>query len=236
MESGPAAVGAIIVAAGSSRRMAGSDKLWVDLGGRPLLARTIAAIATLPALAELVVVGSPETLRRAAELTGDPPWSRVDRWVVGGATRQDSVYRGLEALGPHPIILIHDGARPLIRRETLERGIAAAETHGAALAAIPVTDTIKVVDTDERVRSTLDRAALRSAQTPQVFAGPLLRQAYERAGAARADCTDDAAVVELAGIPVSTFPGERDNLKVSTPADLALVRALWAARMWEETA
>jgi len=232
--SRPAAVGAIIVAAGSSRRMAGPDKLWIDLGGRPVLARTIAAIAALPALAELVVVGSPETLRRAAELVGDPPWSRVDHWVSGGATRQDSVYCGLEALGSHPIILIHDGARPLVRRATLERGVAAAEAHGAALAAIPVTDTVKVVDQDDRVRSTLDRAALRAAQTPQVFAGPLLRQAYERVGAARAGCTDDAAVVELAGLPVYTFPGERDNLKVSTRADLALVKALWAARVEEE--
>jgi len=230
----PAAVGAIIVAAGSSRRMGGPDKLWIDLGGRPLLARTIAAIAALPPLAELVVVGSPETLRRAAELIGDPPWSRVDRWVAGGATRQDSVFCGLEALGPHPIILVHDGARPLVRRETLERGVVAAQAHGAALAAIPVTDTTKVVDQDGRVRSTLDRTALLAAQTPQVFAGPLLRQAYERIGVARAGCTDDAAVVELAGLPVYTFPGERDNLKVSTQADLALVRALWAARMEDE--
>lgn len=234
MDDRPAAVGAIIVAAGSSRRMGGPDKLWIDLGGRPLLARTIAAIAALPPLAELVVVGSPETLRRAAELIGDPPWSRVDRWVAGGATRQDSVFCGLEALGPHPIILVHDGARPLVRRETLERGVAAAQAHGAALAAIPVTDTIKVVDQDGRVRSTLDRTALLAAQTPQVFAGPLLRQAYERIGVARAGCTDDAAVVELAGLPVYTFPGERDNLKVSTQADLALVRALWAARMEDE--
>jgi 2-C-methyl-D-erythritol 4-phosphate cytidylyltransferase len=236
VESRPAKVGAIIVAAGSSLRMGGADKLWVDLGGQPLLARTIAAIVALPALAELVVVGGPETLRRAAELPGDPPWSRVDRWVAGGATRQDSVYCGLEALGPHSIILIHDGARPLVRQETLERGVAAAQAHGAALAAIPITDTIKVVDQDERVRSTLDRTALRGAQTPQVFAGSLLRQAYARVGAARAGCTDDAAVMEMAGLPVYVFPGERDNLKVSTPADLALVRALWAARMEEETA
>ena len=234
MDDRPAAVGAIIVAAGSSRRMGGPDKLWIDLGGQPLLARTIAAIAALPPLAELVVVGSPETLRRAAELIGDPPWSRVDRWVAGGATRQDSVFCGLEALGPHPIILVHDGARPLVRRETLERGVVAAQAHGAALAAIPVTDTTKVVDQDGRVRSTLDRTALLAAQTPQVFAGPLLRQAYERIGVARAGCTDDAAVVELAGLPVYTFPGERDNLKVSTQADLALVRALWAAHMEEE--
>jgi 2-C-methyl-D-erythritol 4-phosphate cytidylyltransferase len=234
VESRPAAVGAIIVAAGSSRRMGGADKLWIDLDGQPLLARAIAAIAALPALAELVVVGGPETLSRAAELTGQFPWSRVDRWVPGGATRQDSVYQGLEALGPHPLVLVHDGARPLVRLETLERGVAAAKMHGAALAAVPVTDTIKVVDAEERVRATPERTALRAAQTPQVFAGPLLRQAYARVGAARAGCTDDAAVVELAGLPVYTFPGERDNIKVSTPADLVLVRALWASRQEAE--
>ncbi len=214
--------------------MAGSDKLWIDLCGQPLLARTIAAVAALPNLAELVVVAGPETLARAADLIGQDPWTKVNQWVPGGATRQDSVYCGLQALGDHPIVLVHDGARPLVRLETLQRGVAAALVQGAALAAVPVTDTIKAVDGDERVRSTLDRAVLRAAQTPQVFAGPLLREAYARVGAARADCTDDAAVVEAAGIPVYVFLGDRDNIKVSTPADVALVRALWAARMEEE--
>jgi 2-C-methyl-D-erythritol 4-phosphate cytidylyltransferase len=213
--------------------MAGSDKLWIDLCGQPLLARTIAAVAALPNLAELVVVASPDTLARAADLIGQEPWSKVNQWVQGGATRQDSVYCGLQVLGDHPIVLIHDGARPLVRLETLQRGVAAALVHGAVLAAVPVTDTIKSVDGDERVRSTLDRTVLRAAQTPQVFAGPLLREAYARVGAARAECTDDAAVAESAGLPVHTFLGDRDNIKVSTPADPALVRALWAARMEE---
>ena len=213
--------------------MGGADKLWVDLCGQPLLARTIAAIAALPNLAELVVVAGSETLSRAAALVGRDPWSRVDRWVAGGATRQDSVYCGLQALGDHPIVLVHDGARPLVRLETLELGVAAALIHGAALAAVPLTDTIKAVDERERVLSTLDRAVLRAAQTPQAFAGPLLREAYVRVGAARAGCTDDAAVVELTGLPVYAFLGDRDNIKVSTPADLTLVRALWAARMEE---
>lgn len=235
MESRPEAVGAIIVAAGSSRRMRGADKLWIDLGGQPLLARTIAAIAALPTLAELVVVAGPETLGRAAALADSFPWSRVDRWVPGGPTRQDSVYHGLLALGPHPLVLIHDGARPLVRLDTLERGLAAARLHGAVLAAVPVTDTIKIVDEADLVRATPARPTLRAAQTPQIFSGPLLRQAYALVGAARADCTDDAAVVELAGLPVHTFPGAQDNIKVSTPADLALVRALWAARMEEGT-
>src|SRR5690348_2842454 len=105
-------VGAIIVAAGSSSRMAGVDKLWIDLGGQPLLARTVAGIAATPGLAQLIVVGSPETLRRAGERAQEPAWARIARWVTGGATRQDSVYRGLQALARCDLVLVHDGARP----------------------------------------------------------------------------------------------------------------------------
>ncbi|HWE64739.1 MAG TPA: 2-C-methyl-D-erythritol 4-phosphate cytidylyltransferase [Chloroflexota bacterium] len=221
-------VGAIIVAAGSSRRMAGVDKLWIDLGGAPLLARTIEAIAAVPGLAQLVVVGAADTLRRVSALAHLPPWSGVQRWVAGGPTRQDSVYCGLQALDPCDLVLIHDGARPLITRPVIERGIAAALAHGAVIAATPVTDTIKAVDAQDAITATLDRGTLRAAQTPQIFAHDLLRAAYERVGPARAACTDDAGIVERAGVTVYTFSGEATNLKVSTPADVAIVRALWA--------
>lgn len=220
--------GAIIVAAGSSRRMAGVDKLWIDLGGQPLLARTIAAIAATPGLVQLIVVGSPELLRRAGEHVQEVPWSRVDRWVTGGPTRQDSVYRGLQALDRCDLVLVHDGARPLITPALTERGIAAALAHGAVIAATPVTDTIKVVNVSGAITATLDRGALQAAQTPQIFAYSLLRAAYDRVGEARAACTDDAAVVERAGGTVYTFAGDVTNLKVSTPADVAVVRTLWA--------
>jgi 2-C-methyl-D-erythritol 4-phosphate cytidylyltransferase len=169
------------------------------------------------------------TLRRIQDMLDQSPWSRVDCWMPGGATRQDSVYHGLQALEPHELVLIHDGARPLVRREMLERGIVAARTHGSAIACVPVTDTIKVVDSDGRVVATPDRAALRAAQTPQIFAWEILMDAYGRVGAARAGCTDDAAVLELAGLAVHTYLGDRTNIKVSTPADIAVVRALWLA-------
>jgi 2-C-methyl-D-erythritol 4-phosphate cytidylyltransferase len=209
--------------------MGGTDKLWIDLGGQPLLARTIAAIAALPCCTQVVVVGSAETLRRGQDLTGDP-WSHVGRWVQGGATRQDSVYCGLEALDPCSLVLVHDGARPLVSHDVLQRGVEAALAHGAVVAAVPVTDTIKIVDAEERVTATPARGGLRAAQTPQIFAWQIIQDAYARVGAARADCTDDAGVVELAGYPVYTFLGDHQNLKVSTPADLAVLRALWAGR------
>jgi 2-C-methyl-D-erythritol 4-phosphate cytidylyltransferase len=229
-------VGAIVVAAGSSRRMAGVDKLWIDLSGQPLLARTIAAIAATPGLRQLVVVGNLETLRRADELALSPPWSLVDQWIMGGSTRQDSVYRGLRALNPCDLVLVHDGARPLITPQAIERGIAAAQDHGAVIAATPVTDTIKVVDARSAITATLDRATLQAAQTPQIFGYELLCDAYERVGELRAICTDDGAIVERAGGTVYTFAGEVTNLKVSTRADVAIVRALWTSVRQESSA
>lgn len=220
-------VGAVVVAAGSSQRMAGVDKLWLDLEGAPLLARTLEAIAATPGLSQLVVVGSDALIERGRSLAGAVPWSRVTGWVRGGASRQDSVYNGILALTPCELVLIHDGARPLTGVAAIERGLAAARMHGAAIAAVPVTDTIKAVDAEGRIVASPDRAGLRAAQTPQVFAYELLLAAYERIGAGRALCTDDGGVLEWAGFPVYTYPGEHTNLKVSTPADVAIVRALW---------
>jgi 2-C-methyl-D-erythritol 4-phosphate cytidylyltransferase len=228
-------VGAIIVAAGSSRRMAGTDKLWIELGGWPLLARTIAAIAAHASIGQVVVVSSRDTLDRVEPLRGVAPWTCVSQWVLGGDTRQDSVYQGLQTLQPCDMVLVHDGARPLVRCDVIERGIAAASEHGAAIAAVPVTDTVKLIDADERIVATPDRAALRAAQTPQVFSWPIIHEAYARVGAARAECTDDAAVLELAGIPVYTFPGDATNIKVSTPADVSVVRSLWNATSAEDS-
>ena len=218
---------AIVVAAGSSQRMGGIDKLWIDLDGAPLLARTLDAIAATPGLAQLLVVGGEGLIERSRSLVNVAPWSRVTGWVRGGATRQDSVYNGILALARCELVLIHDGARPLIGIAAIARGLAAARLHGAAIAAMPVTDTIKVVDAEGRIVATPDRAGLRAAQTPQIFAYDLLLAAYERVGTDRARCTDDAAILERAGFPVYTYLGDHTNLKVSTPADMAIVRALW---------
>lgn len=221
-------IGAIVVAAGASSRMGGVDKLWLPLAGRPLLEHAIAALTAIPEITRLALVTAPANLRRIEALRAAPPWNAIDLLVEGGATRADSVYAGLRALESCDLVLIHDGARPLVTPELVRTGLAAARARGAAVPALPVADTIKTVDAAGRIVATPDRAALRAVQTPQVFRYDLLLRAYNEAGSARATCTDDAMLLERLGLPVATFPGDPRNLKVSTPADLPLVR-LYAA-------
>src|SRR5205085_8660492 len=142
--------------------------------------------------------------------------------VSGAATRQGSVRAGLEALqrSAPQIVLVHDAARPFVSDALVSRAIAAAGAHGAAIPALPVTDTVKLVDAQGLVTATLDRARLRTVQTPQAFAYPALLDAHRRAAAAgREDFPDDAALAEWAGLTVSVFEGERGNMKMTTPDD-----------------
>ncbi len=226
-------IGAIVVAAGGSRRMAGLDKLWLPLDGLPLLGHTLAALAAVPEIARLVVVLSADGQGRLEPLRGEPPWSSIDAVVTGGAERADSVYAGLRALGPCDVVLIHDGARPLVTPALVRLGLAAARRHGAAIPALPVTDTIKRIDVHGVIVDTPDRATLRAVQTPQIFRYDLLLRAYQEAGAARAAYTDDALLVERLGHPVATYPGDPRNIKVSTPADIPLVRLYFQERASE---
>lgn len=224
-------LGLIVVAAGSSRRMRGADKLWVDLEGLPLLAYTLRALSSALPQAYAVAVVSAERRDRLASSGGQPPWSFVANWVAGGAHRQDSVYAGLCALPPCDLVVIHDGARPFVTADILARGVEEAARRGAATAGVPVTDTIKVVDPlTGQVTSTPDRALLWAVQTPQVFAYAVIMAAYAAAGADRVKATDDAGLVERMGHPVYVFEGSPANFKVSTPADLAVARALIGGR------
>jgi 2-C-methyl-D-erythritol 4-phosphate cytidylyltransferase len=225
----PEVIGVVVVAGGGSRRMAGVDKLWLPVAGRPLLEHTLLALVALPELTRVVLVVSPDGRRRVAERrasaasAASAPWDALHAVVDGGAERADSVYAGLRALGACDLVLIHDGARPLVTPELVRAGLTAARRHGAAVPALPVTDTIKRVDEAGRIVATPDRAALRAVQTPQVFRHDLLLAAYEAAGAERAASTDDATLLEQGGHPVYTYPGDPRNIKVSTPADLPLV-------------
>jgi 2-C-methyl-D-erythritol 4-phosphate cytidylyltransferase/2-C-methyl-D-erythritol 2,4-cyclodiphosphate synthase len=149
--------------------------------------------------------------------------------VSGGATRQASVLAGLEALAPaNPdYVLIHDAARPFVSRALIERGLIAAQESGAAIPAIPVTDTVKSVDEAGRVVRTFDRATLRAVQTPQIFRFKPLLEAHQRAKAeGRLDFSDDAALAEWAGLPVSTFEGELSNIKLTNPEDFQRAEAM----------
>ncbi|WP_353860783.1 bifunctional 2-C-methyl-D-erythritol 4-phosphate cytidylyltransferase/2-C-methyl-D-erythritol 2,4-cyclodiphosphate synthase [Azospirillum formosense] len=218
---------ALIVAAGTGQRFgAERPKQYLDLAGRPVLRRTVEAFRRHPKVSAVRVVINPafRDLYDAAVAGLDLPEP-----VAGGASRQDSVRNGLEALAESApdLVLIHDAARPLIDSETIDAVIAALGTHPAALAAVPVIDTLKR-GTDGLVAGTVDRGGLWRAQTPQGFRFPDILAAHR--AAAGLELTDDAAVAERAGLPVALVPASEENFKVTTPDDLTrAARALDAA-------
>jgi 2-C-methyl-D-erythritol 4-phosphate cytidylyltransferase/2-C-methyl-D-erythritol 2,4-cyclodiphosphate synthase len=228
--SDPPGCDVIVVAAGSSQRMDGVDKLAWPVAGRPLLAYTLAALAAAPGVERMVVVTSPT--RRAELMT--QPWvpALVIDAVDGGDQRQDSVRAGfmaLERLVPDPvgrrIVLVHDGARPIVPAALVTRVVAAAQTHGAAIPVVPIGETVKRV-ADGRVVATEDRTALALAQTPQAVRRAVLRAALADPVAVTGQWTDEAALLEACRIPVHVVPGDPTNLKVTVPADLARVADL----------
>ncbi|MCH7718276.1 MAG: 2-C-methyl-D-erythritol 4-phosphate cytidylyltransferase [Chloroflexi bacterium] len=166
-----------------------------------------------------------DALERARALVGDDGFAKVCAVVPGGARRQDSVRAGLEALGRCDWVVVHDGARPLVTEELIERGLEEARETGASCCALPVPDTVKEGDEAGHVVRTLDRSRLWLAQTPQVFSYELLLKAHQEA---EGEATDDAALVEALGVKVLLYRGSPRNLKVTTQEDLALVEALLA--------
>jgi 2-C-methyl-D-erythritol 4-phosphate cytidylyltransferase len=231
------AVHALIPAAGTGRRMgAGSNKQYLQLGDRPILAHTLARLAALEAIDALhVIVPEDERPFCRAEIVDRFGLGKVRTIVAGGAERQDSVRLGLAACGAaaDDLVLIHDGVRPFFPAGQIVPLLAAAADAGAALLAIPAQDTIKEV-VEGRVVRTLERRHLWQVQTPQAFRGAVLRAAHQRAEAAGYAGTDDAALVEWCGWPVAVLPGDPLNIKLTTPADLALARALLAAGLVED--
>jgi 2-C-methyl-D-erythritol 4-phosphate cytidylyltransferase/2-C-methyl-D-erythritol 2,4-cyclodiphosphate synthase len=222
-----------IVAAGGSGVRAGTAKQWLVLGGETVLRRAVRALAACPAVDELVLVVPPgEEGRGAREASGLGKPARV---VAGGAARADSVRNGLAAADGCAVVLVHDAARPFATPGLAARVAEAAARDGAALAALPVTDTVKraapraapdrIPEGVARVAETLDRSTLWLAQTPQGFRRDLLLRAYEAAGAEAALATDECALVERLGAPVTLVPGEPGNFKLTGPADLDRARA-----------
>ena len=221
-DAGPA--DAIVVAAGASTRMDGTDKLLAIVGDRPLLAHAIWAMAAAPEVARIVVVTSPA--RRHALETGD--WAPAGRttFVDGGERRQDSVRAGFVALeqsSPDPdgrrIVLVHDGARPVVPAALVRDVVEATERFGAAIPVVPVSDTLKRIAGD-RVEATVDRSPLAAAQTPQGIRRGIMRDALGTSVATDGTWTDEAALLEACRIAVHVVPGDPANLKVTVPADL----------------
>ena len=227
-----AEVAAVVVAAGRGLRAGGDvPKQFQCIGGKMMVMRTLSTLVEAPNVGLVQPVIRPEDSDLFQAATAK---MRLLQPVFGGATRQASVRAGLEALAPHQpqIVLIHDAARPFASPALIARAIAAAEKTGAAIPALPVTDTVKTVDAESLVAKTLDRNELRLIQTPQSFAFKPLLEAHRRAQAeGREDFTDDAALAEWAGMKVAVFEGEAGNIKITNPDDFARAEAMQFAAL-----
>ena len=231
--SGSTQADAIVVAAGRSTRMGGLDKLAERIGGRPLLAWAIDAIAAAPEVDRVVVVTAPERVADLARAEWLP--ASVSAVVAGGPRRQESVRAGVLGLPPpgdeDRVVLVHDGARPAVTPALVSAVAAAAARHGAAIPVVPVAETLKRV-AGGVVAGTVDRADLAAAQTPQGARRSILERAWAIHPAdAPPTFTDEAALLEACRIPVHVIPGEPGNVKVTLPADIDRVRGVLAAKV-----
>ena len=216
--------GAVIVAAGSASRMGGIDKVMAPLGGEPMILRTVRAFEDCEAVKEIVIVTRENLMGPIAELCSG--FTKIRSVVQGGSSRQESVKLGLLAFSKEVrLAAVHDGARPLVSGELIDKVIRAAHSYGAAAPAIPVKDTIKVFE-GGFIAATPDRSTLRAVQTPQVMDRDLLLGALEKAEQEGIALTDDCSAVEHIGMRVRLVEGEERNLKVTTPLDLKIAELL----------
>ncbi|MBE6958021.1 MAG: 2-C-methyl-D-erythritol 4-phosphate cytidylyltransferase [Ruminococcaceae bacterium] len=216
--------GAVIVAAGTASRMEGIDKVMALLGGEPMIVRTVRAFQNCDAIKEIVIVTRQELIVPVMDLCHD--FDKVQVVLVGGKTRQESVEIGLGALSKDmKLAAVHDGARPFVSNDVIDRTVRAAGHYGAAAPAVPVKDTVKTVEKC-LVTGTPDRNTLRAVQTPQVFDKDLLRAALVKAREDAAEVTDDCSAVERMGMSVVMVEGDEKNLKITTPMDLKIAEIL----------
>jgi len=225
-----AACAALVVAAGSARRMEGIDKVLAPLGELPVLVHSLYALQDSPEISQIVVVTREDLLVEVSRLCKDMDLDKVTKVVVGGAERILSVQAGLRELDPDiPLVAIHDGARPLLTQPVIREVVARAAVTGAAAPAVALVDTIKRGE-DGLVTETLDRTQLWAVQTPQVFESGLIRAAIHKAVEDGELLTDDCGAVERLGMKVSLTAGSRENIKITTPLDLILGEAILQAR------
>lgn len=217
----PRNVTAIIVAAGQSQRMGGTDKTFARVGGRPVIAWSLNAFEDCSSIREIILVLNENNIRAGQRLISSRRWPKLTNVCLGGARRQDSVKAGLDRVKAAGWVIIHDGARPFVTRKLIEDGLRAARKTGAAIAAVPARDTVKLARRDAIISRTLPRERVWLAQTPQVFRYNIIKRAYDGKAI---DVTDDAALVERLGISVRLYPGSYTNMKITTLEDLALAR------------
>jgi 2-C-methyl-D-erythritol 4-phosphate cytidylyltransferase len=222
---------AIIAAAGAGTRMASDrPKQFLLLAGTPVIIHTLKVFEQCESINEVIVVVPAAESAGFLSLAAKFGLRKVTRVVPGGATRAESVKRGLQAIraATAEIVAVHDGVRPFVTVEEVDAVVAAAQTNGAAILVAPVTDTIKQVS-DARIVQTLDRGELRRALTPQCFRYELLRQAYQAADDTDPSATDESVLLEKLGIPVSIIEGSPRNIKVTTAEDLVIAEAILGA-------
>ena len=221
---------AVIVAAGSAKRMQGADKIMTELCGEPLIVHTLRAFQQNDDIQEIILVTREDLLQPLSELCVSKKLSKVKIICRGGETRAASVQAGLDQVSKEcGFVAIHDGARPLVSQAVIHDAVRKAAKFNAAAPAIPVKDTIKVVHGGV-VESTPDRSALYAVQTPQVFSLELYKAALDRAIAEKKEITDDCSAAEQFGVNVVITPGSDENLKVTTPTDLILAEAILKRR------
>lgn len=219
---------ALIAAAGQGTRLGGvRPKQFLEIAGVPVIIHTLKRFEQCAAIQEIIVILPAQDAATFLSLAGKYGLRKLARVVQGGATRVESVWRGLQAVraATAEIIAVHDGVRPFVTAEEIERTVQAAERSGAAILTAPVVDTIKEVENEQVVR-TLERARLRRALTPQCFRYELLRRAFEQGPELVSIATDDSSLVEALGIPVTTVEGDARNIKITRPEDIALAEIL----------
>lgn len=208
--------------------MGGVDKIFAPLVGQPLISYSLEALHDAPQVGAIVLVLASHNVEQGRRLVEARGWHKVVDVCPGGARRQASVSLGLHRLPDADWIIVHDGARPFVDRDIVARGLEAAQQTGAAVAAVPVTDTIKAADAELFVAETLPRDRLWAVQTPQVFRRRLLAEAHRRVPE---DVTDDASMVERIGGKVRIFMGSYRCIKVTTPEDLLIAEAILRGRV-----
>ena len=214
---------AIILGAGNGTRMKSEkSKLLLEIGSKTVIERSVEAFLSVSDIDEIIVVARAQDIETYSELLTD---ERIS-FVIGGATRQQSVKNAVETVDDAHLIIIHDGARPLIKCEDIEKTIRAAEEFSAAAVGVFVKDTIKIVDKQGFVESTPERSTLFAVQTPQIFDFDLYKSAMQKADEQGLDFTDDCQLVELCGGKVKMVEGSYSNIKITTPDDIALAENL----------
>ncbi|MBD3425736.1 MAG: 2-C-methyl-D-erythritol 4-phosphate cytidylyltransferase [Candidatus Omnitrophica bacterium] len=226
---------ALVPAAGSGERLgrASEEKPFLEIGGKPLLAHVLSRLSDSGRIDRIVVMVKDKYLERTRDLIRGWHIEKVQSVVPGGVTRTESVRNGIEEASPgeDELVLIHDGARPFVTGEVIERAVDLAARTGAAVVGLPCDSTIKKVSGDLTVEETPPRSGLWEAQTPQVFSSEVIREAYR--AYAGGNVTDDSSLVEMSGRKVKMVKGTRDNIKITVPEDIRLAEAILAGERAE---